>query len=115
MEMVLRDSAAGGLEGGGRRAAWDPPLCMSVAGQVPVLLGMSTSGDKHWLLACLWWFASLSPGRLCVTKTDLRQCGEHVIYAPTVLITIKHQCCNSADRWFVACLDRDKLNKQGWK
>lgn len=38
--------------GGG--AAWDPTLCMSVAGQGPVLLGMGTGEDKYWALARLW-------------------------------------------------------------
>lgn len=59
------DWAAAGWWGGG----WDPPLCMSVAGQGPALLGMGTGEDKYWLLACLWWFASLLPGWLTVTKT----------------------------------------------
>lgn len=30
------------------RAAWDPPLCTSVAGQGPASLGTRTSEDKHW-------------------------------------------------------------------
>lgn len=42
----------------------DPPPRVSVAGQGPALLGMSTGEDKHWLRACLWCFSSLLTGWL---------------------------------------------------
>lgn len=48
------------------RAAWDPTLCMSVAGPWPALLDTSSSEDQHWALALpvVTWLEDWEPGAL---------------------------------------------------
>lgn len=67
------------------RAAWDPTLRMSVAGQGPALLGSRTSEHKHW--------APAPRVVVCFTVTWLEDWKQESLCWCRSLLETEHVCC----------------------